>query len=229
MEATCNRCHQVVPAASCFCPACGLPQLVYSVEESEGQGTAERWTAAVRDASTIDWKPALRCAAAFGIPAGLVCCGYIPLGILGYILMAAAAAWAVTAYVRSQRPAWITAGAGARIGLVTGLLAAWLAFAAAGGALFAQRFGMHQAAQIDAEWQSRVKLTQSISTQMAAQMGSADQAKAEAQGKWMMSPWGHAGFEVFGFAANSFFLLIFAIAGGAAGARFLARTRRPSA
>jgi len=43
----------------------------------------------------------------------------------------------------------------------------------------------------------------------------------------MLSPWGHAGIEAFGYAGNSFFLLFFAVAGGALGARMLARTRRP--
>ena len=51
---------------------------------------------------------------------------------------------------------WITIGAGARIGLVTGLLAAWLAFSVSGSALFVERFVLHQAAQIDSEWKTRV-------------------------------------------------------------------------
>jgi hypothetical protein len=44
---------------------------------------------------------------------------------------------------------------------------------------------------------------------------------------WMLSPWGHAGIETFSFAGNSIFLLFFAAAGGALGARLLARSRRP--
>jgi hypothetical protein len=43
----------------------------------------------------------------------------------------------------------------------------------------------------------------------------------------MLSPEGHAGIEAFGFAANAFFLLFFAAAGGALGARLLARSRQP--
>ena len=62
---------------------------------------------------------------------------------------------------------------------------------------------------------------------MTAQMGLGDAAQMQAQKAWMLSPWGHAGFVAFGFAFNSVFLLLFAVAGGALGARLLARTRRP--
>jgi len=43
----------------------------------------------------------------------------------------------------------------------------------------------------------------------------------------MLSPWGHAGIEVFGFASNCLFLLFFAAGGGALGARLMVRNRRP--
>ncbi len=43
----------------------------------------------------------------------------------------------------------------------------------------------------------------------------------------MLSPEGHAGIETFGFAFNSVLLILFAVGGGALGARMLARARRP--
>ena len=150
MELTCNRCHQSVPADSCYCPACGLPQLVYS---AEGDGavppTTERWPEPVRDASSIDWKPGLRAALALAVPAGLLSSGISPLSPLGIFWMAGAAAGAVVLYMRSQRPAWITMGAGARIGLVTGLIAGWVTFGVSGIWLFIQRVVLHQSGQID--------------------------------------------------------------------------------
>ena len=62
--------------------------------------------------------------------------------------MAAAAAWAVVLYMRSQRPAWITIGAGARIGLVTGLLGAWVAAAATGSHAVCDALLLHQGKDI---------------------------------------------------------------------------------
>jgi hypothetical protein len=137
--------------------------------------------------------------------------------------MAIAAAWAVTLYMRSQRPAWITLGAGARIGLVTGLLAGWLAFGISGGALFVQRFFLHQSSQIDTEWKNYVETSQ----QLAAQMGFSDAAQMQAQKALMLSPEGHAGFATFSIIFNAAFLLLFAVAGGALGARLMNRTRQP--
>ena len=233
MEITCNRCHQTVQADNTFCPTCGLPQLVYAPDSAEGPAQAERWTEAARDASTIDWKPAMRAAILLAVPAGLLCSGLSPVGFFGLFWMAAAAAWAVVVYVRGQRPAWITTGAGARIGLVTGLLAAWLAFTISGGALFVQRFTLHQSSQIDSEWKTRVEMSQQMTQQWTSGLEPPDAAEAQTLRSqvqaWMLSPTGHAGIETFSLAFNAVFLLFFAAGGGALGARLLARTRRPQA
>jgi hypothetical protein len=62
-------------------------------------------------------------------------------------------------------------------------------------------------------------------------MTSADAVQAQAIRAqfqaWMLSPEGHAGMEVFQFVVNVFFLLFFAAAGGALGARLLARVPKP--
>jgi hypothetical protein len=143
MEITCTRCHQAVLAENCYCPTCGLPQLVYTAELPSGPEQADRWTEAVRDAGSVDWKPAMRLAAMLAVPAGVLSSGLTPTGSFGLFWMAAAATWTVLLYMRSQRPAWITVGAGARIGLVTGLLAAWLAFGINGGSLVVERYLLH--------------------------------------------------------------------------------------
>lgn len=233
MEITCNRCHQPVQADNTFCPTCGLPQLVYAPDSAEGQAQAERWTEAARDAGSVDWKPAMRAAILLAVPAGLLSSGLSPVGFFGLFWMAAAAAWAVVLYVRGQHPAWITIGAGARIGLVTGLLAAWLAFTISGGALFVQRFGLHQSSQIDSDWKTRVETSQQMTQQWTSGLEPSDAAEAQtlrAQVQaWMISPTGHAGIETFSLAFNAVFLLFFAAGGGALGARLLARARRPQA
>ena len=229
MEITCNRCHQPVEAESCYCPTCGLPQLVYTSEGGAGTAQPEKWNEAVRDASSVDWKPALRTAILLAIPAGLLSCGLSPVGMLGLFWMSAAAAWAVTLYVRTKAPTWITTGAGARIGLVTGLIAGAVAFSVSGGALFVQRFVLHQAGAIDTEWSARVEASHQLTRQLAVQMGVLDATRLQAQKVLMLSPEGHAGIEACGMASNALFLLLFAAAGGAMGARLLARSRRPEA
>lgn len=232
MEITCTRCHQAVKAEDIFCPTCGLPQLVYSQDAGGTTGQAERWTEAVRDASMVDWRSAMRAALLLAVPAGLLSSGLSPVGLFGLLWMAASAAWAVVLYVRSQRPGWITIGAGARIGLVTGLAAAWLAFSIGGIALFAQRFVFHDTGLTDGLYNTYlVEPVQQVLQGSIAQMEPADAAQAQAMAgdlhSWLLSPWGHAGMWMLVFSVNSLFLLFFAIGGGALGARLSARMRRP--
>ncbi|MGD0831374.1 MAG: hypothetical protein ABR907_10550 [Terracidiphilus sp.] len=232
MEISCNRCNQSIQAENCYCPVCGLPQLVYSADVPTGLPQPERWGEAVRDASSVDWKPALIASLKLAIPAGLLSSAISPTGSFGLIWMATAAGLAVMLYIRGQQPAWITLGAGARIGLITGLVGAWVAFGAGGLQLFVQRFFLHQSSQIDAEY-SNIFITafQQRTQQSIAGMGSADAAQAQAifsamQAR-MLSPEGHAGMWAGSIAVSSLFLLPFAVAGGALAARMQARKRQP--
>jgi len=227
MEITCTRCHQTILAENCYCPACGLPQLVCSAESGSATSVAERLSEPVRDASTVDWKAALRAVLMLAVPAGILSSGATPFGLLGMFWMSGASALAVIVYLRRQHPGWITMGAGARIGLVTGLLGGWLAFAVSGSALFMQRYVFHQADQIDGEWKTVVLATQEQMQQLMAGMMTPELAKEQAaHWVWTLSPEGHASTAAFQFALNGVFLLFFAVAGGALGARIMARTRR---
>lgn len=231
MEITCTRCHRTLLAEECYCPVCGLPQLTYSAaEDAPVQEQQERWTGAVRDAGDVAWKPALRWALLLAIPAGLLSSQASPVGGFGIVWMACAAAWAVALYVRQQRAAWITLGAGARIGLVTGLLAGWLSFGASSCALFFQRVVLHQSVQIDTEWRNQSLNAEQAAMKLVAGIFPPDlvQAQAAKQAQdvaWRLSPWGHAAWQLVGFIEISAFLVFFAIIGGAVGARLMGRTR----
>lgn len=231
MEISCSRCRQTVQAENCYCPVCGLPQLVYATDGSPGQAPPERWNDAVRDAGSIDWKPAMRAALMMAIPAGVLSSGASPAGHMGLIWMTTAAGLAVMLYMRGQRPAWITLGAGARIGLVTGLLGAWLAFAVSGVALYADRFVLHQSNQMDAVYKTYVDALRQQTHEKMATMGPADATEFRRElapfKDALLSPEGHAGIWAGSIAVSSLFLLLFAVAGGTLGARLLARTRRP--
>ena len=223
MEMTCSRCRQTVEPDACYCPVCGLPQLVYNADAPLEAGQPARWNEAVRDAGSIAWRPALRCALTLAVPAGILSALLAPAGILGLILMGVAGLWAVSLYTRSQRPPWMTIGAGARLGFVTGLLGSWTSAATAGVALYAMRFWLHKGGIFDNFWQGVVgdQLTQQWTS-----MGMDAQTIALAKG-WLLSPEGRAAWVL---CALGFFvaaLLLFAVAGGALAARFQARARRP--
>ncbi len=230
MEISCTRCHQPVLAENCYCPHCGLPQLVYEAEGAAAPSSPDEPDEVVHDAGTVAWKPALRAALLLAIPAGLLSSGVSPLSPFGVIWAAAGAAWAVTLYVRKQRAAWITIGAGARIGLVTGLMVAWLAFGVSGSALFVERFVLHQAPQIDAVYKTfsdawQLKTQESVAAKSPAEVAQVQPGLARIQ-SWIASPEGHAGIYTMAYAFSSAFLLLFSIGGGALGARWMARTRR---
>jgi hypothetical protein len=231
MEITCTRCHQTIETDNCYCPACGLPQLVWSAEGGTSAGVAERLNEPVRDASSVDWKAALRVVLMLAVPAGILSSEATAFGLFGMFWMAGAAALAVLVYMRRQRPGWITMGAGVRIGLVTGLLGSWLAFAISGSSLFVQRFVFHQADQIDGEWKTALLASQAMTQQWMAGMTTPEIAQAQMAKSLAiaLSPDGHAGWAAAGFAGDAVFLLVFAVAGGALGARIIARARRPEA
>jgi hypothetical protein len=222
MELTCSRCHQTVQDGNCFCPSCGLPQLVYSAENSGDAAQGERWGEAVRDANAVDWNSALKSTLPLAIPAGILCSLLSPVSILGLLLMGAAAAWVVALYMRSQRPTWITVGAGARIGFVTGVVGSWTAAAVSGLSLYAMRFWLHQGNAFDDFWQTLV-------TQWQAQVNAADaDVQNIAAFKAILgSQEGRAGVILVTIALLMGTLVLFAVAGGALGARVLARTHRP--
>ncbi len=223
MEITCTRCHQTVQDENCYCPTCGLPRLVYAADGSQGLPQPERGNEPVRDASTVYWKPAIRSAVTLAIPAGLLCSMLSPISIFGLLLMGMAAAWTVVLYVRSQRPAWITVGAGARIGLVTGLMGSWMAAATTGVTLFVMRMFLHQGRFFDDFW------NQFVNQQMVQQwtiMG-VDASTIAMTRAWLLAPEGRAGSMLSATLFLAVGLLFFSIGGGALGARLLARTRRP--
>ena len=97
---------------------------------------------------------------------------------------------------------------------------------------FCSEVPLHQASQIDEAYKTLVlDKFQEKAQQMLAGMGPTDATQMQTQlaqiQAWMQSPEGHAGFWAFGFALNSLFLLVFAAAGGALGARWLARAGKP--
>jgi RNA polymerase subunit RPABC4/transcription elongation factor Spt4 len=223
MEIVCNRCRQAIQAENCYCPFCGLPHLVFANDGPQVQAQTENWNGAGRDASNIAWKPALSAALKLALPVGMLCSMFSPVSILGFFGMAAAATWVVALYMRSQRPAWITIGAGARIGLVTGLLGGWTAAATSAVTLFALRFFFHQGGFFDGFWQSEV--SDKVTQQWAA--AGIDAPRILAWKTLLNSPEGRGGMTFLVLFVLILALVAFATVGGALGARLVGRSRSP--
>jgi hypothetical protein len=135
-------------------------------------------------------------------------------------------------YARRTRQGKISKRNGARIGLVTGLLASWLTLGVDGVHIWLARFVLHQGSQIDADWTDQVNKIQQVDGQMFAQLGAATaqvSQELQAQRLWMLSSDGRAGAPFMFYMMGTVFLIIFAAIGGAVGARFFAQPRSPNA
>jgi hypothetical protein len=196
---------------------------VYPAEGGQEAIEPDALVGTVPDAGSVDWKAALRVTLMLAVPAGMVSNLLSPLGVLGALLMAMTASWVVVLYMRDRRPAWITMSAGARIGLVTGMVGGWTAAATTGVILFASRFWFHQGKFFDDLWQNLV--SDQLTPQWVA-MG-IDQQHIAMTRDWLLSPEGRAGWLLGALSLLVFFLLAFSMAGGAIGARIVARSRRP--
>ena len=237
MENTCQRCHETLREVDRYCFNCGLPQFIYIASETPAVQLVDDSRTSNGDLAGIEngiaWKPALQAAVLLAVPAGLISASLSP--ILALIWIMGAAAWAVSIYARRVRLGAVSMGTGARIGLVTGMLAAWLSFGANGAALWVTRFLRHQGGQIDSEWVNAVQQSFDRNQQMVAQAGmSAAQATQFLQAtQWvrqlMLSPEGRAGFALAGLLMLAAILLVFATIGGAVGARLLVSPRRRGA
>jgi hypothetical protein len=242
LEATCQRCHETLREADRYCPVCGLPQLIYLAAEAPvvtlGSEAAPLPGLASEQFGLPDgiaWRPALKTALMLAVPAGLLCAALGQIGqsmALGLVWMMGAAAWAVSLYTKRARSGRLSIAEGARIGLVTGLLASWLAVGVDGVSLWVGRFAMHQGSQMDSRWSTRVDQSMQLSQQMIAQMGMANAQSTQFAQSWRaleLSVEGRAGFALSDTITGAAFLILFAIIGGAVGARFLAQPRRPNA
>lgn len=163
----------------------------------------------------------MRLALALAIPAGALSLLLARFNVLGLLLMPVAAAWVVALYMRAQHPAWITIGAGARIGLVTGILGSWMAAITGGISLYAMRFWFHQGQAFDSQWLNQIN--EAIKQQSSP--GVDPQAIATIKA-FLLSPEGRATSALCGTGFLVIVMLVFAVAGGALGARFLGRPRR---
>ena len=222
METICERCRQSVAEGSRFCPACGLPQIVYSNQNSGSGDQSEDGRETVRDASSVHWKAALRAALMLAIPIGILSAMLSPVGLLSLLLMGLAGTWSVMLYLRRSRPAWITIGAGARIGLVTGILGGWTAAATSGVTLFLLRFWLHDGRYFDDFWQT---LVSGQMVQKWTSMGLDAQTIAEAKA-WLLAPEGRGGWVLGAIGLLILAELGVAAAGGALAARMTANPRR---
>jgi len=242
LELICQRCNETLREQDRYCATCGLPQLLFVApdgvvlsvsEESDGREAANQGSthgsthaSTLGSASGIAWRPALKAAIVLAIPASLLCSA---LSGIGLVFMAGASAWAVNLYARRIRASSISTGAGARIGLVTGLLAGWMTLGLSAAFIWSSRFLFHQSAQMDSSWLSQVEQALQIDKSLFSQMGVSSAQVTEQlqlQRAFMLSAEGRVCIQLFSLLASTLFLVLFAVISGAISARFLTSSNR---
>jgi hypothetical protein len=90
---------------------------------------------------------------------------------------------------------------------------------------------LHHANQIDSVYKVFIDAFQQKAQESLGGMAASDAAQVQVTlshiEAWIVSPEGHAGIWALSLVCNCIFLLLFAVGGGALGARLLARSRRP--
>jgi hypothetical protein len=187
MQEFCHRCGGELPersGESPFCPQCGAPQLSLALEnqsvETSGapadgaDGTPSTGAIPPMSPRQVEWKTAIRCAAAVAAVGAVLSLVAIRVDLLSSVslLWIMCASLITLGFYQKRRPAArMDVRVGARIGVVVGVcLALELGIAMTGAGLVA-RFGLHAMASFDAQMAAQVqKAIQQSSTPMPAEM-----------------------------------------------------------
>src|SRR5207302_372311 len=134
MDNLCHRCNAEVTPGTPFCPQCGAPQIrvatpissqLSQMEEDLGSAQFENASPDSEPAaSTIRWSSALPKTAVSGfatVALLILIASITQLPALALLVVPLGGAFSVLLYVRGNNKQGVTAGAGARLGAVTGL------------------------------------------------------------------------------------------------------------
>jgi hypothetical protein len=224
MPVYCHKCGEELPSGSGespFCPHCGSPQLYLALENQSvetggdpppnADGSATTGTLPPPSPRQVEWKTAIRCAAAVAGIGALLSLGALRVELLSpvsFLWIMSASLITIGLYQKRLPTAWVDARVGARIGVVVGLcLALGLGAALAGWGL-AARFAFHSMGSFDTQMVQQV--------QQAIQKSSQSSAPIPAEMlSFIQSPEFRAGIMLAGFAMVSAFLLVLSTLGGA--------------
>lgn len=218
MDLACHRCGATLVAHDLFCPHCGAPQLRFEPSDDQQSYSAKGSGTGLAGNQLIAWRPAVQAALIVAVPVGVLS-SLLDFGIL-WVLVGGFCAIALY----QRKVTIINAGTGWRIGMLVGLLAAFLSTAVDGLSLVIERYGLHRGASID---QKLVTLTQQMTDQMVHQNPEAAQQIPWFIHFWL-SPDGHAAVVLFMSAFAAIMMIAFSSIGGFVGARVLAARKRVS-
>ncbi len=225
MELACQRCGVVLNPSELFCHNCGAPQLQIEVSEVvalDDKGVSEYAAAAPRG---ISWKAAIRVALIVFLPVALLS----SVVNLSYLWVIGGGIAAVGIY-RRRTAGLLDTRAGLRVGIVVGLLVAFSTSAVDAITMLVERFGRHNAREIDDRWNSMLQpMIQQMEQSYDQNVHNNPEAAAPIVSMihFWQSPDGKAAGVLMAYAMLALGIIIFSALGGALGTRIFA-TRPPS-
>jgi zinc-ribbon domain len=216
MEPLCHRCSNPLQEGESFCSHCGAPQLIVDTSEPVGpQALPQRLGS---DTGRIQWRIGITSALLLAIPVGLL--SALSGGMSTLLVIAGGFG---TIFLYRRRTNGLTDGrVGWRLGAILGMAAAAIATAADAVQLLVQRYVLHHAAMIDAQFQS-------VAQQMADQALKTN-TEAMQQAPQLVHAWanfwisgnGHVAIQLLTAAIVSMGMVLFAATGGAIAGRVFA-------
>jgi len=219
MDLACHRCGATLASPEMFCPHCGAPQLRFEPSEEQLPYQASANNSGTHANLPVAWRPAVHVALMVAIPVGLLS-SLLDFGILWVLI----GGFSVIALYQRKTDSLVHPGVGWRVGMLVGVLAAFLSSMADGVSMVFERYGLRHGASID---QKLTSLTQQMTDQMVHQNPEAAQ-----QIPWFIhfwqSPDGHAAVVLFMSAFAAAMMVAFSSLGGILGARVLSARKRVS-
>jgi len=214
-----------------FCPHCGTPQLFLAMENQSVETGGEPAVGLDGAATTgavppprprqVEWKTAIRCAAAvagIGSLLSLVAMRVDVVSPVSLVWIMSASMITLGLYQKRRPMAWIDVGVGARIGLVVGICLALGLGTAMAGAGLVRRYGLHSMGNFDAQMAEQIQTLQKTIQQQPVTSATAGMVK------FVNSPEMRAGLMLTTFAMATAVLVVLSTLGGAFAG--LLRTRR---
>lgn len=220
MESLCHRCSNPLSEGESFCSHCGAPQLVVDTSEPVGPQTTPQRLGG--DLARVQWRAGITSALLLAIPVGLLSALSGALSSLVGTFLVIAGGFG-TIFLYRHRTNGITDGRiGWRLGAILGIAAAAIATATDAAELLVERYLLHHAAVIDAQFQSAAQqlADQALKTNPEA-VRQAPQFVHAWAGFWLSGD-GHAAIQLMTAAIVSMGIILFAATGGAIAGRMLA-------
>jgi hypothetical protein len=219
MDLACHRCSATLATPELFCPHCGAPQLRFEPSDEQQPYQANGNGSGLAGNQLIAWRPAVQAALIVALPVGVLS-SLLDFGILWVLI----GGFCAIALYQHKAALIISPGTGWRIGMLVGMLAAFLSTVVDGLSMVIKRYGLHRGASID---QKLVALTQQMTDQMVHQNPEAAQQIPWFIHFWL-SPDGHAAVVLFMSAFAAIMMIAFSSIGGVLGARVLGARKRLS-